>query len=69
MTGSFKSATLEIAAGAEFDDAGSVAVTGAVTNAGNLTINGVTMIVAGDGGTFTQQAGGSTTLLSGGKLD
>jgi hypothetical protein len=69
VTGSFKSATLEIAAGAEFDDAGSVAVTGAVTNAGNLTINGVTMIVAGDGGTFTQQAGGSTTLLSGGKLD
>ena len=69
VAGSFKSATLEIADGAEFDDAGSVAVTGAVMNAGNLTINGVTMIVVGDGATFTQQAGGSTTLLNGGKLD
>ena len=69
MTGTFESATLEIGAGAEFDDAGSVTVRGAVTNAGNLTINGVTMIVVGDGGTYTQQAGGSTTLLIGGKLD
>ena len=69
VTGTFESATLEIGAGAEFDDAGSVTVRGAVTNAGNLTINGVTMIVVGDGGTYTQQAGGSTTLLNGGKLD
>ena len=39
------------------------------TNAGNLTINGVTMHVAGAGGTYTQLAGGTTTLENGGVLD
>jgi hypothetical protein len=48
---------------------GAVAVSGAVTNSGNLTINGVTMEVVGAGGTYTQSSGGTTTLLNGGVLD
>jgi hypothetical protein len=51
------------------NDGGAVTVTGALTNRGNLTINGVTMNVVGAGGTFTQVAGGTTILLNGGVLD
>lgn len=69
VTGSLTSTTLVIQASAQLTDAGQVFVDGAVTNSGNLTINGVTMHVAGVGGTFTQLAGGTTTLLNGGKLD
>ncbi len=69
VTGVLTSQTLEIAGSAQFDDDGAVAVTGAVTNGGNLTINGVTMHVVGAGGTFTQLAGGTTTLQNGGVLD
>jgi hypothetical protein len=69
VTGALTSKTLEIAAHAELNDGGAVTVTGAVTNRGNLTINGVTMQVVGAGGTFTQVAGGTTTLLNGGVLD
>ena len=69
VTGALTSGTLEIAAPAELNDAGDVTVTGAVTNGGNLTINGVAMHVVGAGGTFTQLAGGTTTLLNGGVLD
>jgi PEP-CTERM motif len=69
VTGALASTTLEIAANAELNDGGAVTVTGAVTNRGNLTINGVTMNVVGAGGTFTQVAGGTTTLLNGGLLD
>jgi hypothetical protein len=69
VTGALTSKTLEIEASAQFTDSGDVKVYGAVTNSGNLTINGVTMEVAGAGGTFTQLAGGTTTLLNGGVLD
>ena len=69
VTGALMSTTLEIQASAELNDAGEVSVDGAVTNRGNLTINGVTMHVVGAGGTFTQLAGGTTTLLNGGVLD
>jgi hypothetical protein len=69
VTGALTSTTLEIAAAGKLNDAGAVTVTGAVTNSGNLTINGVTMHVVGAGGTFTQLAGGTTTLLNGGVLD
>ena len=69
VTGALTSKTLEVLASAQLDDTGSVTVTGAVTNRGNLTINGVTMDVVGAGGTFTQLAGGTTTLLNGGVLD
>ena len=68
VTGALNSSTLEIASAGQFHDSGAVTVTGAVTNAGNLTINGVTMNVVGAGGTFTQ-TGGTTTLLNGGVLD
>jgi hypothetical protein len=68
ITGTLNSSTLEILAPAQFIDTGAVTVTGAVTNAGSLTINGVTMNVVGAGGTFAQ-TGGTTTLLNGGKLD
>jgi hypothetical protein len=53
VTGSLTSTTLGIAASAQLTDAGQVFVHGAVTNSGNLTINGVTMHVTGAGGTFT----------------
>jgi PEP-CTERM motif len=69
VTGALTSTTLEILASTQLDDSGDVSVDGAVTNRGNLTINGVTMHVAGAGGTFTQLAGGTTTLLNGGVLD
>ena len=69
VTGSLISTTLVIQASAQLTDAGQVFVDGAVTNNGNLTINGVTMHVAGAGGAFTQSAGGTTTLLNGGVLD
>jgi hypothetical protein len=69
VTGVLTSTTLEILASAQFKDSGAVTVTGAVTNSGNLTINGVRMNVVGAGGTFTQLAGGTTTLLNGGVLD
>ena len=69
MTGSLTSTTLVIQASAQLTDAGQVFVNGAVTNSGNLTINGVIMHVAGAGGKFTQLAGGTTTLLNGGVLD
>jgi hypothetical protein len=69
VVGSLTSNSLEILASAQLNDTGSVTVTGAVTNRGNLTINGVTMNVVGAGGTFTQLAGGTTTLLNGGVLD
>ena len=69
VTGSLTSKTLEIQASARLTDAGDVSVDGSVTNSGNLTINGVTMHVAGAGGTFTEKAGGTTTLLNGGVLD
>ncbi len=69
VTGALTSTTFEIQANAELNDTGDVGVDGAVTNRGNLTINGVTMHVAGAGGTFTQPAGGTTTLLNGGVLD
>jgi hypothetical protein len=69
VTGSLTSTTLGIAASAQLTDAGQVFVRGAVTNSGNLTINGVTMHVTGAGGTFTELAGGTTTLLNGGVLD
>jgi hypothetical protein len=68
VTGTLNSSTLEIDPGAAFIDTGAVTVTGSVTNAGALTINGVPMNVVGAGGTFTQ-TGGSTTLLNGGVLD
>ena len=69
VTGALTSKTLEFAAAAQLSDAGAVTVTGAVTNRGNLTISGVTMHVVGAGGTFTQLAAGTTTLLNGGVLD
>ena len=69
VTGSLTSQTLDIQASARLTDAGDVSVDGSVTNSGNLTINGVTMHVAGAGGTFTEEAGGTTTLLNGGVLD
>ncbi len=69
VTGSLTSTTLVIQGSAQLTDAGQVFVNGAVTNSGNLTINGVTMHVAGAGGKFTQLAGGTTTLLNGGVLD
>jgi hypothetical protein len=69
VTGSLTSKTLEILASAQLTDAGAVSVNGSATNSGNLTINGVTMRVASAGGTFTQKAGGTTTLLNGGVLD
>ena len=69
VTGSLTSTTLEIEASAQFTDVGAVFVDGSATNAGNLTINGVTMHVAGAGGTYTQLAGGTTTLENGGELD
>ena len=69
VTGSLTSKTLVIDASAQLTDAGAVFVDGSLTNSGNLTINGVTMHVAGAGGTFTQEAGGTTTLLNGGVLD
>lgn len=69
VTGSLTSATLEIQASAQLTDAGDVSVYDSVTNSGHLTINGVTMHVADVGGTFTQLAGGNTTLLNGGALD
>jgi hypothetical protein len=69
VTGSLTSKTLEILASAQLTDAGAVSVNGSATNSGNLTINGVTMRVASAGGTFTQKAGGTTTLLNGGLLD
>ncbi len=69
VTGALTSKTLEIEPSAQFTDIGDVKVNGAVTNNGNLTINGVTMQVVGAGGTFTQLAGGTTTLLNGGVLD
>jgi hypothetical protein len=62
-------AHIHIQASAQLTDAGQVFVNGAVTNSGNLTINGVMMHVAGAGGKFTQLAGGTTTLLNGGVLD
>jgi hypothetical protein len=68
VTGTLNSSTFEIAAPAQFIDTGTVTVTGAVTNAGALTIDGVTMSVIGAGGAFTQ-SGGATTLLNGGVLD
>ncbi len=69
VTGALTSTTLEILATAQLNDTGDVSVDGAVANRGNLTINGVTMHVGGAGGTFTQLAGGTTTLLNGGVLD
>ena len=69
VTGSLTSQTLDIQASARLTDAGDVSVDGSVTNSGNLTINGVTMNVASAGGTFTEEAGGTTTLLNGGVLD
>ncbi|HXZ16447.1 MAG TPA: hypothetical protein VEH77_10825 [Roseiarcus sp.] len=69
VTGSLTSKTLEIKSSAQLTDSGAVFVNGAVTNSGNLTINGVTMHVSGAGGTFAQLAGGTTTLLNGGVLD
>jgi hypothetical protein len=69
VTGSFTSATLEIQSSAQLIDAGKLFVEGSATNSGNLTINGVTMHVASAGGTFTEEAGGTTTLLNGGVLD
>ena len=69
VTGSLTSRTLEIQASARLTDAGDVSVYDSVTNSGHLTINGVTMHVADVGGTFTQLAGGNTTLLNGGALD
>jgi hypothetical protein len=69
VTGSLTSNTLEILPSAQLTDAGAVYVSGSLTNSGSLTINGVTMHVAGAGGTFIQKAGGTTTLLNGGVLD
>jgi PEP-CTERM motif len=69
VSGALTSTTLEIQAGAQLNDTGDVSVDGAVTNRGNLTISGVTMHVVGAGGTFSQLAGGTTTLLNGGVLD